>query len=73
MINPPVAPTLEGGLNLNTGQVLVNEPVGDPVMRLKDVTVAFGGRKAVRGVSFDVHEGEITALIACTTRSGRLR
>jgi phosphate transport system ATP-binding protein len=63
MINPPVAPTLEGGLNLNTGQVLVNEPVGDPVMRLKDVTVAFGGRKAVRGVSFDVHEGEITALI----------
>jgi phosphate transport system ATP-binding protein len=63
MINPPVAPTLEGGLNLNTGQVLVNEPVGDPVMRLKDVTVAFGGRKAVRDVSFDVHDGEITALI----------
>ena len=32
-------------------------------MRLDDVTVAFAGRKAVRDVTFDVHEGEITALI----------
>jgi phosphate transport system ATP-binding protein len=64
MIDPtPGAPTLEGGITLNTGQVLIDEPVGDPVMRLNDVTVAFAGRKAVRGVSFDVHEGEITALI----------
>jgi phosphate transport system ATP-binding protein len=64
MIDPtPAAPSLEGGLHINTEQVLMREPVGDPVMRLKDVTVAFAGRKAVRGVSFDVHEGEITALI----------
>jgi phosphate transport system ATP-binding protein len=59
----PRVPTLEGGISLDTGQVLIDEPVGDPVMRLNDVTVAFAGRKAVRGVSFDVHEGEITALI----------
>ena len=48
---------------MNTAEVLLDRPVGDPVMRLEDVTVAFAGRKAVRDVSFDVHEGEITALI----------
>ncbi|MGP8007164.1 MAG: phosphate ABC transporter ATP-binding protein PstB [Acidimicrobiales bacterium] len=32
-------------------------------MQLKNVSVAFGGRAAVRGVSFDVFEREITALI----------
>ncbi|HEX7444068.1 MAG TPA: ATP-binding cassette domain-containing protein, partial [Acidimicrobiales bacterium] len=48
---------------MNTAQVLLDPPAGDPVMRLNDVTVAFAGRKAVRGVTFDVHEGEITALI----------
>jgi phosphate transport system ATP-binding protein len=32
-------------------------------MTLDDVSVAFAGRMAVRDVSFDVHEGEITALI----------
>ena len=48
---------------MNTAQVLLEPPTGAPVMRLDDVTVAFAGRKAVRDVSFDVHEGEITALI----------
>ncbi len=32
-------------------------------MSLRDVAVSFAGRTAVRDVSFDVHEGEITALI----------
>jgi phosphate transport system ATP-binding protein len=32
-------------------------------MRLRDVAVAFAGRTAVRDVTFDVGEGEITALI----------
>jgi len=48
---------------LNTDQVLLEQPAGDPVMRLEDVTVSFAGRKAVRDVSFNVHPGEITALI----------
>ena len=69
MIDPTSAPTsspppsVSGGVSLNTDQVLLDPPVGDPVMRLKNVTVSFAGRKAVRDVSFDVHEGEITALI----------
>jgi phosphate transport system ATP-binding protein len=64
MIDPtPVPPTSLGGLNVNTAEVLVDKPVGEPVMRLEDVTVAFAGRKAVRNVTFDAHEGEITALI----------
>jgi phosphate transport system ATP-binding protein len=58
----PNAPTKEG-LSLNTGQVLLEPATGDPVMRLTDVAVAFSGRKAVRDVTFDVHSGEITALI----------
>jgi phosphate transport system ATP-binding protein len=63
MIDPTRTPSVSGGVSLNTDQVLLDPPVGDPVMRLKNVTVSFAGRKAVRDVSFDVHEGEITALI----------
>ena len=65
MIDPtaPVPSSSLGGLNVNTAEVLVDKPVGEPVMRLQDVTVAFAGRNAVRNVSFDAHEGEITALI----------
>jgi phosphate transport system ATP-binding protein len=61
MIDPTTP--LDEGVSLNTAQVLLDPPAGDPVMRLNDVTVSFAGRKAVRGVTFDVHEGEITALI----------
>jgi phosphate transport system ATP-binding protein len=60
---PPASATVEEGVTVNTGEVLIEEPVGDPVMRLRDVAVTFSGRTAVRGVSFDVHPGEITALI----------
>ncbi len=51
------------GLGIDTAQVLLDAPVGAPVMRLDDVSVAFSGRRAVRNVTFDVSEGEITALI----------
>jgi phosphate transport system ATP-binding protein len=61
MIDPTTP--LEKGVSLNTAQVLLEPPIGRRVMELDDVTVAFAGRKAVRDVSFDVHEGEITALI----------
>jgi phosphate transport system ATP-binding protein len=60
---PPASPTMEESVTVNTGEVLIEQPVGDPVMRLRDVAVTFSGRTAVRGVSFDVHAGEITALI----------
>jgi phosphate transport system ATP-binding protein len=64
MIEPnPARPASIEGLNVSTAEVLVERPVGEPVMQLQDVTVAFAGRKAVRNVTFDVHEGEITALI----------
>jgi phosphate transport system ATP-binding protein len=62
MIDPTTA-SVEDSLSLNTGQVLIEPSVGDPVMRLTEVAVAFAGRKAVRDVTFDVHSGEITALI----------
>lgn len=61
MIEPSIP--MEETVNLNSGQVLLEPPTGGIVMRLEGVTVAFNGRSAVRDVSFDVHEGEITALI----------
>ncbi len=63
MIEPTRPPSRLGGLNLNTAEVLVENPAGAPVMRLQDLAVAFGGRPEVRNVTFDAHEGEITALI----------
>ncbi len=63
MIDPTETPTLHEGVSVNTAQVLLDNPTGEPVMRLGDVTVAFAGRKAVRDVTFDVQAGEITALI----------
>ncbi len=61
MIDPTTP--LEKGVAVNTAQVLLEPPTGRRVMHLDDVTVAFAGRKAVRDVSFDVHDGEVTALI----------
>jgi phosphate transport system ATP-binding protein len=64
MIDPTPAPAVvEERVNVNTAEVLIERPASEAVMRLDDVTVAFAGRKAVRGVTFDVHDGEITALI----------
>jgi phosphate transport system ATP-binding protein len=64
MIDPTaVPPTAHKGIDLNTAEVLMDRPVGEPIMRLDDVTVSFAGRNAVRGVTFDVQQGEITALI----------
>ncbi len=64
MMEPVTTPTpVEERVTFNTGEVLTDAPAGRTVMRLKDVTVDFAGRNAVRDVSFEVHEGEITALI----------
>jgi phosphate transport system ATP-binding protein len=64
MIDPtPSRAVAEERVNVNTAEVLIERPASEAVMRLDDVTVAFAGRKAVRGVTFDVHAGEITALI----------
>ncbi|MBN1319835.1 MAG: ATP-binding cassette domain-containing protein [Thermoleophilia bacterium] len=38
-------------------------PLGDPLLRIEDVSVTFGGLRALDQVSFDVAEGSITALI----------
>ena len=54
---------IEDDVNLTTGEVFPDRSTGHPVMQLKDVGVAFGGRAAVRNVSFDVFDREITALI----------
>jgi phosphate transport system ATP-binding protein len=42
---------------------MAQQPGTTKVMGLEDVTVTFRGRPAVRGVSFDAYEKEVTALI----------
>jgi phosphate transport system ATP-binding protein len=64
MIDPtPDTPAVKESIPIDTAEVLMDEPVGEPVMRLTAVAVAFAGRTAVRDVTFDVGAGEITALI----------
>jgi phosphate transport system ATP-binding protein len=58
---PPAGAGADVGLS--TGEVFPDRHEGDVVMRLRDVAVAFAGRTAVRDVSFDVYNHEITALI----------
>ena len=36
---------------------------GEPLLELKDVRVRYGGIEAVKGVSFDVRDGEVVTLI----------
>lgn len=35
----------------------------EPLLAVRDLTVSYGAIQAVRGISFDVHEGEIVTLI----------
>ena len=37
--------------------------MNDVLLSVKDLTVSYGNIKAVKGISFDVHEGEIVTLI----------
>jgi branched-chain amino acid transport system ATP-binding protein len=41
----------------------VDLPAGQPLLELEDVELRFGGTKAVDGVSFSVHPGELFAII----------
>jgi branched-chain amino acid transport system ATP-binding protein len=41
----------------------VHTAVGEPLLRMDDVTVQFGGLTAVDGVTFDIRRGEILGLI----------
>ncbi|MGA2836928.1 MAG: phosphate ABC transporter ATP-binding protein [Acidimicrobiales bacterium] len=59
----PRTPGVEDGLEMRTERAMTRPPTGEVVMTLVDVSVTFRGRAAVRDVTFDVHEGEVTALI----------
>ena len=54
---------VEEAVAVYSDEVVVDQPERKVVMTLADVAVAFGGRTAVRDVTFDVHAGEVTALI----------
>jgi D-xylose transport system ATP-binding protein len=38
-------------------------PSATPLVEMRDISLAFGGVKAVNGVSIDLHEGEVVALL----------
>ena len=56
-------PKVEDALTLQAAEAMTRPPAGAVVITLADVAVAFSGRTAVRDVTFDVHAGEVTALI----------
>ena len=56
-------PSAEDVLTVEAEEAMGQLPAGEVVMTLDNVAVAFGGRTAVRDVTFDVLAGEITALI----------
>jgi len=56
-------PNLEESLTVQTERAMTETPPGEVVMTLRDAAVSFGGRTAVRDVTFDVCAGEATALI----------
>ena len=37
--------------------------IGDTLLEVKDITLSFGGVKALTDISFDIKEGEIRAII----------
>ena len=39
------------------------QPLMQPLLRLEDVSVRFAGLKALDGVTFDAHGGEVRAVI----------
>ena len=41
----------------------MTEATSTPLLTVRDLKVAYGGIQAVKGVSFDVHEGELVTLI----------
>ena len=50
-------------LGIATEQALEPPPLPSPIMQLRDLTVAFDNRNAVRDVTLDFPRGQITALI----------
>ncbi len=44
-------------------ELRVEKKIGEPILRVENVTKAFGGVQALRGVSFEVREGEIVSII----------
>ncbi len=39
-----------------------SEAVPSPLVEMRDISVAFGGVRAVRGVSIDLHAGEVVGI-----------
>lgn len=44
-------------------RALPTTPVGEPLLVVKDLAVAYGGIKALKGVSLEVRRGEVVAMI----------
>jgi phosphate transport system ATP-binding protein len=59
----PLTPKVEDDMAAQADEAMPQPPTGAVVMTLDRVGVAFAGRTAVRDVTFDVHAGEVTALI----------
>ncbi|MCL5734806.1 MAG: ATP-binding cassette domain-containing protein [Actinobacteria bacterium] len=63
-VSVPAAPSVGTGvLREELEHMRAESPSSGPLLRIENVSVHFGGLKAVSEVSFDVRQGSITALI----------
>ena len=58
----PAAPAVEGAPEAAVA-TLARRGIGEVVLEVKDISLAFGGVKALTDISFDVREHEIRAII----------
>ena len=53
----------EGGLRAIAHGTAANARIGDTILKLENISLAFGGVKALTDISFDVREHEVRAII----------
>ena len=40
-----------------------NKRIGEPILKVQDLHVSYGKIAAIKGVSFEVHKGEVVAML----------
>ena len=62
LVRPPAGPAVDTE-EAATPSVRRRREIGEVLLRVEDVSLRFGGVRAISGVSFDIRKGEIRAII----------
>ncbi len=63
LVRPPAGPAVDTEEEAATPSVRRRREIGEVLLRVEDVSLRFGGVRAISGVSFDIRKGEIRAII----------